>query len=138
MPVNAQDLNVFETDTRLESFVSRNQASAMAPKPTSKGLEIVAQAPLDSFKRGGTSSFVVLLDGKPAKDIEVLIASADVSNTAETILQVKTASDGSLVNHWRDAGSYLLTAQMQDQQVTLKPASKRRIMYGLTVSVGSN
>jgi hypothetical protein len=136
LPANALDVKVSETDTRLESFVVRNRAGAMAPPPLGVGLEIVPQAPLDSFKRGGATSFVVLLDGKPAADIEVAIVTDNENGAGKAApVKVSTATDGKFSIHWATSGRYLLTAQRNDAHVTLKPASQRRLVYGLTISV---
>jgi hypothetical protein len=139
LPADAQDVQVSETDTRLEAFVVRNHPGAMAPTPLGKGLEIIPQAALDSFTRGGHSAFVVLLDGKPARDIPVtLVHNAQQADGEANTVKMTTAADGSFVAQWADAGTYLLTAQARDAHPQLKAASGRRLAYGLTLSVRSD
>jgi len=65
VPANAQDLQVTHMASRLETFVTANEPSAL-PKPTGVGLELVPVTHPNELLVGEKVTWKFLLDGKPA------------------------------------------------------------------------
>ncbi len=65
VPANAQDLQVTHMASRIETFVTANEPSAV-PKPTGVGLELVPVTHPNELLVGDKVTWKFLLDGKPA------------------------------------------------------------------------
>jgi uncharacterized GH25 family protein len=135
IPANAAKLEVEEVQRRVETFVSVGTPSEL--KSTSgKGLELVLLShPNDLYARE-PAKFRVLLDGKPAADIEVeIIAGGTRYRDAPEELRVETDKDGEFSVTWPAAGLFWLDVGVQDEKSTVPGVSKRRVSYNATLEV---
>jgi len=134
IPANAAKLEVEQVVRRVETFVSVGTPSALAP--VNKGLELVPLTHPNDLYAGETAKFRFLLDGKPAKDLEVeIIASGTRYRDAPGETVLKTDAKGELSFKWPAAGLYWLDAGLQDDGATAPGVKKRRANYDATFEV---
>lgn len=134
IPADATDVNVTQSVGRNETFVTVGKPSAL--KPVGVGLELVAAgSPTDNVK-GEKSTFTLLLDGQPAKDMEVgITAGGTVYRDKLEELKLKTDDKGQFSVTWPHAGMYWLEASTRDNKTTLPQAKERRVSYSATLEV---
>jgi uncharacterized GH25 family protein len=65
VPANAQELQVTEMASRVESYVTNGKPSKQALTTTGRGLELAPITHPNDLAAGETASFRLLLDGKP-------------------------------------------------------------------------
>ena len=84
------------------------------------------QHPNDLYARE-TAKFRFLLDGKPAKDLDVeVIAGGTRYRDAPDEMTFKTDKDGEVAITWPAAGMYWLEVSVQDEGATAPGVKKRR------------
>src|SRR5690606_38305520 len=75
IPADAQELPVSQSRGRVQTFVPVGKPSPV--NPVGEGLEMISTArPTDNVK-GEKSTFTLLLDGQPAKDVEVTVTAGN-------------------------------------------------------------
>lgn len=85
---------------------------------------------------GDTASFQLLLDGKPAADVEVELVPGGIRYRDKLLdTKLKTDADGKFSVKWTGPGMYCLEASVADQKTTLPQATQRRASYIATVEV---
>ena len=93
------------------------------------------QHPNDLYARE-TAKFRFLLDGKPAKDLDVeVIAGGTRYRDAPEEMTFKTNKDGEIAITWPAAGMYWLEVSVQDEKATAPGVKKRRASYAGTFEV---
>lgn len=134
IPADAQEVNITQSLGRIETFVTVGKPSAL--KPIGQGLELVsAGTPTDNVK-GEKSSFTLLMDGQPAKDLEVTVTAGDtVYRDKLDELKVKTDGKGQFSVTWPKAGMYWLDVNTRDDKTTVPKATQRRLSYAATLQV---
>lgn len=134
IPADAQDVNITQSSGRVETFVTVGKPSPI--KPTGQGLELIsATSPTDNVK-GEKSSFTLLLDGQPAKDLEVTVTAGNtVYRDKLDELKVKTDAKGQFSVTWPTAGMYWLDVSTRDNKTTVPQAKERRVSYAATLEV---
>lgn len=136
VPANAQELKVTEMNGRVETFVTSGKPSKTVFTPTGVGLELVPVTHPNDLVADEAATFQLVLDGKPAPEVEVDIAPAGSryrDQTNET--KVKTGADGKFSVKWTGPGLYWLGASVQDTKTSLPQASARRASYVATMEV---
>jgi len=100
------------------------------------GVELAPiQHPNDLYARE-TAKFRFLLDGKPAKDLDVeVIAGGTRYRDAPGAMTFKTDKNGEVAITWPAAGLYWLEASVQDEGATAPGVSNRRASYAGTFEV---
>jgi uncharacterized GH25 family protein len=134
VPAQAQDLEVTQSLGRVETFVTVGKPSAL--KPSGKGLELQQVTHPNDLVSGEKATFELLLDGKPANEMPVMVVpggSRYRDKTEEVKLQ--TDKDGRFAITWPHAGMYWLEASAEDKNVTVQQAAKRRLSYSATLEV---
>jgi len=134
IPADAQELRVSQSAGRVETFVTVGKPSPV--KPVGQGLEMISTAsPTDNVK-GEKSTFTLLLDGQPAKDVEVTVTAGNtVYRDKLDELKVKTDANGQFSVTWPSAGMYWLDASVRDDKTTVPQAKERRVSYAATLEV---
>jgi uncharacterized GH25 family protein len=134
IPAAAEKLEVEQMQRRVETFVSVGTPSAI--KPAGVGLELAPiQHPNDLYA-GETTKFRFLLDGKPARDLEVeILASGNRYRDTPNEVKYKTDKDGVVAIQWPVAGLYWLEAEVADENATAPKVKKRRATYNGTFEV---
>jgi hypothetical protein len=135
IPANAAKLEVEQTQRRVETFVSVGTPTEVKPG-AGAGIELAPiQHPNDLYARE-TAKFRFLLDGKPAKDLEVeIIAGGTRYRDAPGELLLKTDAKGEVSVKWPAAGLYWLDAGIQDEAASAPKVKKRRANYNATFEV---
>jgi uncharacterized GH25 family protein len=134
IPAGATDLQVTESLGRVETFVTVGNPTAF--EATGQGLELVADSHPNDLFSGESTSFRLLLDGKPAADIEVsVIPGGTRYRDGLDEIKLKTDAEGRIKLSWPKPGLYWLEASAEDERVTMPQASKRRLGYTATLEV---
>jgi uncharacterized GH25 family protein len=135
IPANAAKLDVEQVQRRVETFVSVGTPSELKAVAGS-GIELVPiQHPNDLYARE-TTKFRFLLDGKPARDLQVeVIAGGTRYRDAPDEMTFKTNADGDIAIAWPAAGMYWLEVSVQDEHATAPGVKKRRASYAGTFEV---
>ena len=135
IPANAANLTVEQTQRRVETFVSVGTPTEVKPS-SGAGVELAPiQHPNDLYARE-TAKFRFLLDGKPAKDLDVeVIAGGTRYRDAPGAMTFKTDKNGEVAITWPAAGMYWLEASVQDEGATAPGVKTRRASYAGTFEV---
>jgi uncharacterized GH25 family protein len=135
IPANAAKLEVEQTQRRVETFVSVGTPTEVKPG-LGAGIELVpVQHPNDLYARE-TAKFRFLLDGKPAKDLDVgIIAGGTRYRDAPGEMTFKTDRNGEVAITWPAAGMYWLEVSVQDEGATAPGVKKRHASYSGTFEV---
>jgi len=134
IPATAAKLDIEQMLRRVETFVTVGKPSALAL--IGKGLELVPLTHPNDLYAGETAKFRFLLDGKPAKDLEVeIIASGTRYRDAPGEVLLKTDAKGEVSVKWPAAGLYWLDAGLQDEAASAPNVKKRRANYNATFEV---
>lgn len=134
VPADAKDLQVSETVSRLENYVTVGKPSAL--KPYKKGLELVTSTHPNDLVTGEPVELTLLVDGKPTAGVEVAIVRGQTRyrNSPEE-QNYKTDKDGKVKVSFDQAGLYWLDADFKDNNVSNKAAKERTLSYVLTLEV---
>jgi uncharacterized GH25 family protein len=136
VPADAKNLQVSEAAGRIETFVTAGKPTETAFKPSNIGLELIPVTHPNDLYAGETAKFRFLLDGKPAKDLEVVVVAGGTRYRDEQQeQQLKTDANGELSVTWQAPGMYWMESTLQDQKTSLKQARQRRISYVATFEV---
>ncbi len=135
IPANAPKLEVEQVQRRVEAFVSVGTPSEVKSTQGS-GLELVPlQHPNDLYARE-TTKFRLLIDGKPAKNLEVkLVAGGTRYRDAPEEMTITTDGSGEFAVTWPSPGLYWLDAGIPDEGATAPNVKKRRVSYNATFEV---
>jgi uncharacterized GH25 family protein len=134
IPARADKLEVEQNQRRVETFVTVGAPTAL--KPTGVGLELVTDTHPNDLYVGESAKFQFLLDGKPAKDLEVeIIAGGTRYRDSPDAYLVKTDGNGVFSVTWPAAGFYWVDAVVADGNATVPNVKKRRAAYNATFEV---
>lgn len=134
VPTDAKELQVTETESRMENFVTVGKPTAL--KTTGKGLELVVATHPNDLVSGEPVEFTFLVDGKATEGVEVAIirSQARYRNNLEE-KTYKTDKNGKLKVTLSEAGLYWLDADFKDNKVSNKAAKERTLAYVITLEV---
>ncbi|HSC81353.1 MAG TPA: DUF4198 domain-containing protein [Chitinolyticbacter sp.] len=134
VPADAPELQVAETISRLETFVSVGAPTAL--KVSGKGLELQPITHPNDLIAGEKASFQFLVDGKPAAGVEMTLVRGERRyRNAQDEIKVTTDQDGKFAVTFPRAGMYWLDADVQDDKVSVKAAKQRNLAYTATLEV---
>lgn len=136
VPKDAQALEVSQSVSRVETFATRGAPDTAALKPTGVGLELQPVTHPNDLFAGETARFAMLLDGKPAPGLDLVVVpggSRYRNSTGE--MRVRTDAEGRFDVTWPQAGMYWLQASVQDDKASMAPATRRRVAYVATLEV---
>jgi uncharacterized GH25 family protein len=136
IPADAEELNVTQSQRRIETFVTAGKPDTAALKSTGKGLELEAVTHPNDLVSGSEASFKLLLDGKPAANVKVeIIRGGNRYRNAVGEINATTDESGTFKVTWPEAGMYWLEASVEDDKPAIKEAKKRRAGYAATLEV---
>ena len=127
VPADAQDVEITQSAGRIESFVTVGKPSAL--RPSGKGMELIPVTAPSDLVKGEKAAFSLLIDGQPARDVEVTVTAGSTryrDNVGEQTL--KTDGNGQFSITWPSAGMYWLEASANDNK-------ERRLSYAATLEV---
>ncbi len=135
IPANAAKLEVEQTQRRVEAFVTVGTPSEV--KTTKgEGLELVPLQHPNDLYANETTKFRLLLDGKPAKDLEVeVLAGGTRYRDTPGEIRIKTDKNGEFAVTWPAPGLYWLDAGVADESASVPNVKKRRASYNATFEV---
>ncbi|RYF31815.1 MAG: DUF4198 domain-containing protein [Comamonadaceae bacterium] len=134
IPADATDVNVTQSMGRVETFITMGKPSAL--KPTGQGLELVSTGGISDLAKGEKSSFTLLLDGQPARELEVTLTPGN-SQYRDKLdeIKLKTDAQGQFGLTWPSAGMWYLDASTKDAKTSIAQAKERRLSYAATLEV---
>ncbi|MFT3808983.1 MAG: DUF4198 domain-containing protein [Micropepsaceae bacterium] len=130
IPADATDVKLTEAQGRVEVFVTRGAPSEGALTATGKGLELVPVTHPNDLFAGEAATFRLLLDGQPARGVEVTWVPGAARYRNESGEQkVTTGDDGSFSITWPSAGLFWVEAAVEGLPSTAIENAQRRAMY---------
>lgn len=136
VPKQAKALQVMQSISRVETFVSNGSPNDTALKPAGIGLELLPVTHPNDLVAGEQATFRFHIDGKPAAGLDVeIIGGGTRYRDAPGEIKRKTDAEGKFTVAWPQAGMYWLEASVEDDKPTLPQASKRRLGYAATLEV---
>ena len=136
VPKNAQKLQVTQGAMRVETFVTAGAPNTTALAPVGTGLELAPVTHPNDLYAGETATFGLLVDGKPAAGVSVLvIADGTRFRNAQEEMKLVTDDKGQFRVTFPKAGWYWLNVSLQDTQNLQPPATQRRVTYAATFEV---
>lgn len=136
VPKGAKNLQVSQSISRVETFVTNGSPSDTALKPSGKGLELVPVTHPNDLFAGDEAKFRMQIDGQPAAGIDVEIVRGNTRyRNAQDEIKVKTDAKGEFSVTWPEAGMYWLEASSEDKKTTVPQARQRRTGYVATLEV---
>jgi uncharacterized GH25 family protein len=134
IPATAEKLDLQQMQRRVETFVSVGTPTEL--KGAGAGLVLVPTTHPNDLYAGETAKFRFLLDGKPAKNLEVeIIAGGTRYRDSPDEILIKTDADGAISVKWPAAGMYWIDASVEDENATVPKVKKRRASYNATLEV---
>ena len=111
LPPDAQELQVTQMQNRVDTYVTNDKAAAKPFAPLGGGLELIPTSAPTDLSVGDTSSFVLLLDGKPLADADVtVLRGGNRYRYKMGEIALKTNAQGVVQVKWPEAGRYWLGA----------------------------
>ena len=136
IPADAKEVQISESIGRNESFVTVGKPSAVKPHGTGLELAFVNPADATDHVKGEKTTFVILLDGKPAADVEVAVTRGNTQwRDKLEEREYKTDAKGQVTVDWPEAGMYWLEAKSSDKKTSMPQATQRRLSYSATLEV---
>ena len=140
IPADATELQVTRMQSRVETWVSNDakaadKAAAKAFVPQGSGLEFVPLTAPTDLSAGDSSSFRVLLDGKPAANLDVTILRGGNRYRYKLgEIALKTDAQGQFSVKWPEAGRYWIGVSHNVRAAEGTPPT-RRVNASATVEV---
>ena len=136
VPADAAELEVTQSVSRVETFVTNGSPTTATLEPANEGLELVPVTHPNDLFAGEEARFRMLADGRPAAGVELEITRGGTRyrNAQDSIL-VTTDAEGGFAVTWPEPGMYWLEATLRDGQATLPQAHERRLSYVATLEV---
>ena len=134
VPAKAEELQVQERASRVETFVTKGKPSPVAK--VDQGIGLIPLTPPQDLFSGEKASFIFTIDGTPAAQtaVEIVPAGSRYRDTLNTI-ELKTNDKGEFSVTWPQPGLYWLHAASEDQKVSIPNASKRSLSYSAPLEV---
>ncbi len=112
VPAQAAELRVSRSRTRVETFVTNDTASAVAPLPAdAPGLALQPLGSPTDLSAGDTTRFRLLLDGRPLAGADLTLIRGDNRYRYKLgEIALKTDADGAFAVTWPEPGRWWLGA----------------------------
>lgn len=135
IPQGASEVKITQNTRRAETFVTAGAPSTDALKPTGQGLELTPVTHPNDLVAGESASFKLLMDGKPARDVDVEIVLGGGRYLAKAVeAKVKTNADGVFTYAWPQPGMYWIEAEAKGGASSI-PNAERSAAYVATFEV---
>lgn len=136
VPKDAQNLEVTQTASRVETFVTNGAPNTTALAPTGVGIELDPVTHPNDLFAGEEATFRVLVDGKPAAGLEFEIVRGGTRyRNAQDDIAATTDAEGLLTVTWPEAGIYWLETSVRDDKASVPQATGRRLGYVAALEV---
>ncbi|MGI6408303.1 MAG: DUF4198 domain-containing protein [Thiopseudomonas sp.] len=136
IPAKADKLQVTQSSSRMEVFVTSGAPTEQVLTPAGKGLELAPVTHPNDLVYGEAARFVFLLDGKPAANVKVTLIREGIRyrDTLDEI-ELTTNDQGELSVDWQQAGMYWMEAVSSMPVKDDSPVTQRRDSYTATLEV---
>jgi len=143
IPADAKELQVTRMQSRVETWVSNDAKGEQGDKPATdkafapqgSGLEFIPLTAPTDLSAGDSSSFRVLLDGKPAANLDVTILRGGNRYRYKLgEIALKTDAQGQFSVKWPEAGRYWIGVSHSVRTAEGTPPT-RRVNASATVEV---
>lgn len=136
LPENAEQVALTETHSRLETFITMGAPNTTALKPSGQGLELQPLSHPNDLYEGESARFRFLVDGEPAKGVEVeLVPGGTRYRDSQDHWTLTSDAEGEISIDWPGAGHYYLEAGFADDRANHPKAQQRRLQYLATFEV---
>ncbi len=136
VPQDAQNLQVTQTASRVETFVTNGAPNTTALAPSGSGIEMEPVTHPSDLVAGEEATFRFLVDGQPAAGLEFEIVRGGTRyRNAQDDIAATTDAQGLLKVTWPEAGMYWLETSVQDDKASVPQATGRRLGYVATLEV---
>ena len=136
VPADAKNLQITESNSRVETFVTNGAPNTTALAATGKGIELAPVTHPNDLFAGEEATFRVLVDGKPAAGLEFEIVRGGTRyRNAQDDLKATTDAEGLLKVTWPEPGMYWLETSVEDDKTAVAQATQRRLVYVATLEV---
>jgi uncharacterized GH25 family protein len=136
IPADATDVNLTQSISRNEIFVTSGEPTTGVFTPTGQGIELVPITHPNDLVVGETARFRFLIDGQPAANIEVEVVPGGIRYRDQlNDRTLRTDANGELSIDWPTPGFYWLSAEATDNHTTTPRATQRRLNYVTTLEV---
>ena len=112
IPADATDVVATRSNSRIETFVTLGEPTAITP--TGQGLELIPVTHPNDLAAGEAATFKLMQDGKPAANQTITVARGGTryrDNPEE--ITVTTGADGGFSVTWPEAGMYWINASVR-------------------------
>lgn len=136
IPAKADKLQVTQSSSRMEVFVTSGAPTEQVLTPAGKGLELAPVTHPNDLVYGEAARFVFLLDGKPAANVKVTLIREGIRyrDTLDEI-ELTTNDQGEFSVDWPQAGMYWMEAVSSMPVKDDSPVTQRRDSYTATLEV---
>lgn len=136
IPADATDVNLSESWSRNEIFVTSGEPSDGLLKATGQGLEMVPITHPNDLVVGEPARLRFVVDGQPAANIDVAVIPGGIRYRDKlNDRTLKTDANGEISVDWPEPGFYWLNATASDAKTSLPQAKQRRLSYVTTLEV---
>jgi len=127
VPADAEITALTVMTNRQQTFVSREEAGKVDFKPEGDGLELLPLGPVTDLSHGDKTRFRLLLDGKPAADVQLkLVREGNRYRYKFGEVELKTDAQGEFTVEWTEPGRYFLGASTGPARGPNAPAGTRQ------------
>jgi len=138
IPANATDIELVQTSSRNEFFVTAGEPTESAFAPTNSGLEMVPVTLPTDLVANEPGQFRFLIDGQPAAGLSVtVIPNGQRFHETDHAQELTTDADGVVTVSWPVAGFYWLNTTATDNKPSDARAKERRMSYTATLEVAA-
>lgn len=135
IPKDATEVKVTENQRRLEVFATRGAPTKDVLKITGRGLELEPVTHPNDLVASEPATFKLMLDGKPAANVEVdIVEGGSRYRSAANEQKLKTDAQGAFTVKWPEAGMYWVEASVRGGPSTI-PNAERSASYITTLEV---
>ncbi|MGE0768380.1 MAG: DUF4198 domain-containing protein [Hyphomicrobiaceae bacterium] len=136
IPADAAEVEITQSQRRIETFITIGKPSDTLTKLTGKGLELLPVTHPNDVVAGNETAFKFMLDGKPAANVKVaLIRGGSRYRNSLEELNIATDREGKVVFKPTVPGMYWISASVQDDKTDIPNGKSRRATYSATFEV---
>lgn len=136
IPANATDLNLTESASRNEIFVTAGEPTDTVYQPTGKGLEMVPVTHPAELVQGEPARFRFLVDGQPAQALKITVVPGGKRyRDSDGAMEITTGADGVATVDFPEPGMFWLNTSYSDDKPSVARATSRRLSYTTTLEV---
>ncbi|OWQ88464.1 hypothetical protein CDN99_16545 [Roseateles aquatilis] len=126
VPADAEITAMSLTTNRQQTFVSKEEAGKVDFAPEGNGLELLPLGPVTDLSHGDRTKFRLVLDGKPAADIQIkLIREGNRYRYKFGEVELKSDAKGEFTVEWTEPGRYFIGASSGPARGPDAPAGTR-------------